>query len=84
MTRCTPCTLCGTDHKLIAVLRLLRSTRLGLLTISSTSALSVRGFTIVCEKSIDVIKPWWEEWKWLFAAIGVVLVTIATLIKFWR
>ena len=26
MTRCTPCMLCGTDHKLTAVLRLLRST----------------------------------------------------------
>jgi hypothetical protein len=32
----------------------------------------------------DRIAPWWEEWKWLFAAIGVVLGTIATLIKFWR
>jgi|SRR5437762_12497233 len=26
MMRCTPCMLCGTDHKLTAVLRLLRST----------------------------------------------------------
>ncbi|SRR5258708_21387478 len=32
----------------------------------------------------EEVKPWWEEWKWLFAAIGVVLGTIATLIKFWR
>jgi hypothetical protein len=43
MTRCTPCTLCETDHKLTAVLGLLRSTRLGLLTMSSTRALSLRG-----------------------------------------
>ena len=32
----------------------------------------------------EEVKPWWEEWKWLFAAIGVVLGTIAILIKFWR
>ena|SRR2546428_6293625 len=50
MMRCTPCMLCGTDHKLTAVLRLLRSTRLGLLTISSTRALSVRAFTIEWRK----------------------------------
>ena len=52
MTRCTPCTLCETDHKLTAVLRL-RSTRLGLLSMSSTRALSLRGLQSCVEQSWD-------------------------------